>query len=59
MTDERRRHQLHVSALLDEIEERRQRLYVLQARGVRAAGARHVKQELGALRAELAAAVAR
>jgi len=55
---ERHRHQRHVSALLDEIEERRRRLYALQAHGVRPAGARDLEDELAALRDELAAAVA-
>jgi hypothetical protein len=57
VTDERRRHQQHVSALLDEIEERRRRLYALEAHGVRAGGARDLNDELGALRRELAEAV--
>ena len=55
----RRRHQQLVAALLDTIEERRQRLYVLQANGVRPAGMRELKAELRALRRELAAAVGR
>jgi hypothetical protein len=56
-TDTRRQHQVHVAALLDELEERRRRIRVLQARGVRAAGLRDLKADLGAVRSELAAAV--
>ena len=54
----RRKHQQRVAALLEQIEERRRRLYVLSVGGARAAGVRDLKAELGALRAELAAAVA-
>ena len=54
---ERRRHQRRITALLDELEQRRQRLYLLQAGGARPAGLRDLKAELRALRDELAAAV--
>jgi hypothetical protein len=50
----RRTQQRRVAALLDEIAARRQRLYVLKAYGVRAAGLRAPKAELTAVRAELA-----
>jgi hypothetical protein len=53
-----RRHERRVAALLEELERRRQRLYVLQARGVRPAGLRDLKAELRAIRDELAAVVA-
>ena len=53
----RRRHQRRIAALLDELEQRRQRLYLLQARGARPAGLRDLKAELQALRDELAATV--
>jgi hypothetical protein len=53
----RRRHQRRIAALLDELEQRRQRLYLLQAGGARPAGLRDLKAELHALRDELAAAV--
>ena len=56
--DTRHRHQQHVAALLEEIEERRQRVYRLQAGGVSWAGLRDVKGDLRSLRAELADAVA-
>jgi hypothetical protein len=46
--------QRRVDALLDEIAARRQRLYVLKAYGVRAAGMRPLKAELTAVRDELA-----
>jgi hypothetical protein len=58
-TDTRRQHQMHVAALLDELEERRRRIHVLQAYGVRAGGLRDLKADLGAVRSELAAAVDR
>jgi hypothetical protein len=53
----RRRHQRRITRLLAELEQRRQRLYVLQARGARPAGLRDLKAELHELRDELAAAV--
>jgi hypothetical protein len=56
-SDARRRHQRYVAALLDELEARRQRLYVLKAYGARAAALRDLKAELEAFRDELAAAV--
>lgn len=56
--DTRRRHQIRVATLLDELEEGRRRIHLLQARGVRPAGLRDLKAELGAVRSELAAAVA-
>ena len=46
--------QRHVAALLDEIAARRRRLYVLKAYGVRKAGMRSLKDELTAVRDELA-----
>ena len=55
----RREHQQHVAALLDELGERRRRLYALQAGGARPAGLRELKAELRAVRSELAAAVER
>jgi hypothetical protein len=54
----RRHHQRRIATLLDELEERRRRLYILQARGVRPAGLRDLKAELRAVREELAAVVA-
>jgi hypothetical protein len=55
----RREHQEYVASLLDELEERRRRLHVLQAYGVRPAGLRDLKAELGAIRDRLAAALER
>jgi hypothetical protein len=55
----RRTYQRHVAALLDEIEERRRRLYALKADGIRPAGMRPLKAELQAVRRELAAVVDR
>ncbi len=55
----RRRHQQHVAALLEQIEEQRRRLYVQQARGVKPAALRDPKNDLRALRRRLAAAIAR
>jgi hypothetical protein len=46
-----------VGALLDQIEELRQRAYVAQANGVLPAGMRDLKNELRRLREELAVAV--
>jgi hypothetical protein len=46
-----------VAALLDQIEELRQRLYRAQANGVLPAGSRDLKKELRRRRAELALAV--
>jgi hypothetical protein len=57
VTQARRSHQRRVSALLDELEQRRHRLSVLRARGAQPAGLRDLKAELHAVRAELAAAV--
>ena len=54
-TNVRRTQQRRVDALLDEIAARRQRLYVLKAYGVRAAGMRPLKAELREVRDELAA----
>lgn len=53
----RRRHQRVVAALLDDIASRRERLYLLQARGARPAGLRALKAELQAARDELAVVV--
>jgi hypothetical protein len=57
MTAARRAHQQTVAALLDAIEERRQRMTVLQAYGVRAAGLNELTRELDELRANLATAL--
>jgi hypothetical protein len=46
MSPVRRDRVAHIDALLDEIAEQRQRLYVLTTYGVRPAGMRGVKQEL-------------
>jgi hypothetical protein len=51
-----RRPQL-VAALLDQIEELRQRLYAAQANGVQPAGFRNLKDDLRGLREELARVV--
>lgn len=50
----RRAYQHHVASLLAELEERRQQLYRLQARGAQAAGLRDLKDELGMLQRRLA-----
>jgi hypothetical protein len=55
--DSRRRHQAQVAALLDAIDERRRRLYLLQAYGVTPAAAADLKEELRSIRRKLAAAV--
>jgi hypothetical protein len=52
----RNRQQL-VAALLDQIEELRQRIYLAQANGVLAAGVRDLKGDLRGLREELARTV--
>ncbi len=54
----RRTHQRRVAALLDELEQRRRRLYVLKARGARPAGLRDLKADLRAVQDELAATLA-
>ncbi len=54
----RRDHQRRVAALLDELEQRRRRLYLLKARGARPAGLRDLKTDLRAVQDELAAALA-
>src|SRR6267378_4797009 len=54
---QRRSHQRRIASLLDELEQRRQRLNVLQARGARPAGLRDLSAELHAVQEELAAAV--
>jgi hypothetical protein len=54
----RHNHQRRVEALLEEIDERRRRIHVMKAGGASAAGLRDLKAELGAIREELAAAVA-
>ncbi len=46
-----------VTALLEEIDERRRRVYALTAAGVQPAGMRELKEELHSLRKELALAV--
>jgi hypothetical protein len=51
----RRDYQRRVASLLDELEQRRRRVYFLQAGGARPAGLRDLKGDLQALRAELAA----
>jgi hypothetical protein len=48
-----------VAALLDQIDELRQRAYLAQANGVRPAGMRDLKKELRRLREELARVVSR
>jgi len=53
-----RRPQL-VDALLEQIEERRRRLYAAQANGVKPAGFRSLKDDLHELREELARVVSR
>ena len=55
--DSRRRHQAQVAALLDAIDERRRRLYRLQAHGVTPAAAAELKEELKTVRRKLAATV--
>jgi hypothetical protein len=55
--DSRRGHQAQVAALLDAIDERRRRLYRLQAYGVTPAAAADLKEELRSIRRKLAAAV--
>lgn len=57
LLDSRRRHQAQVAALLDAIDERRRRLYRLQAYGVTPAAAAELKEELKAIRRKLAATV--
>lgn len=52
-------HANRVESLLEQIEEGRRRLLVLQANGVLPAGLRDLKAELKGLRRELAAAVSR
>jgi hypothetical protein len=54
----RREHQLHVAALLGEIEERRRQLHRLKAGGARRAGLRDLKRELEEARLRLVDAVA-
>jgi hypothetical protein len=53
----RRAHQLHVAALLDELEERRRHLHRLKAGGARMAGLRDQKSELEDARMRLLDAV--
>lgn len=53
----RREYQRHVAALLEEIEERRRRLAIMQAAGALPAGLRDLKAELQSVRRELAAAI--
>ncbi len=48
-----------VAALLEQIEERRRRVYAAQANGVRPAGFRSLKYDLRGLREELARVVSR
>jgi hypothetical protein len=57
-TESRRRHQQHVSALLDELDERRRELYVRQAGGARPAALSDLKADLRTLRHEIATTVA-
>jgi hypothetical protein len=54
---ERRSHEQHVSALLEQLAGQRQHLYALKAWGARPAGLRDLKAELRETRTELAAAV--
>jgi hypothetical protein len=51
--DARRAHQQQVTALLDELEERRRHLYRLKAGGARRAGVRDLKHELESARRRL------
>ena len=51
--DSRRAHVREVSALLDELEERRSRLYRMEAGGARRAGLRDLLDELDEIRARL------
>lgn len=57
-TGSRRSYQRHVAVLLDEIDRRRHRLYLLRANGALAPGLRDLKAELEAVRGQLAATVA-
>jgi hypothetical protein len=57
-TETRRRHQQHVSALLDQLDERRRELYLRQAGGVRPAALGDLKDDLRTLRRELATKIA-
>lgn len=52
-------YQQRVAALLDELEERRRRLYALRADGLQPAALRPLKAELQTVRLELAAVVER
>jgi hypothetical protein len=56
-SETRRAYQERVAWLLAEIDRRRQRLLVLQAYGVKAAGMRDLKAELQAVRDELAVVI--
>jgi hypothetical protein len=53
----RRAHQRRIEALLGEIDERRRRIYALQAGGVKPAGMRDLKRELRDVRGRLSDAV--
>jgi hypothetical protein len=53
----RREHQRTVAALLEELDDRRRHIHVLQAGGATLAGLRDLKAELSAVRGVLAAAV--
>jgi DNA-binding IclR family transcriptional regulator len=57
-TRTRRDQQRRIAALLDELEQRRRRLYALKAGGARPAGLRDLKADLRAAQDELAAALA-
>ena len=54
----RRSYQQHVTTLLQQIDEGRRRLYLLQAAGARPAALGELKGNLQALRREMAAAIA-
>jgi len=54
----RHRYQHHVDALLAELAERRERINVLKTWGVQPAGLHELKEELRAVRVELAATTA-
>jgi hypothetical protein len=56
--DGRRAHQQRVTALLDELEAQRRRLYRLKAAGARRAGMRGLKSDLESTRLELLETVA-
>ena len=58
-TDLRRARQRRIAALLEELEERRRRLYRLKAGGARRAGLRDLKRELESTQRRLLETVSR